>query len=275
MGAEPAASLLSLPTVLWAGVIAAIVSLMGAVGGVVLSNRSSERRLVTQLRHDSSEKQRDRVAALRKEVYLKLFEELSAVSAHLGALAGKDPVTENLGAPLQDVMSQLGKVQLVGAQQTALLAGEVSSLYGEALFRLMLAAKPMHDLKIDIDIADKTFREHMSEAQRVSREILAINESGKPDRDRLRALQNSFGHFQQQKQVSLEERAGASEAFNVLQKPFVQAVFGELKLIAPAQAKLMAAMREEIGLASDLEFMLERLEGTQARMRNAAGHLLT
>lgn len=275
MAAEQATTLLSLPTVLWSGVVAAIVSLAGAVGGVILSNRSSERRLLTQLRHDAAEKQRDRVAALRKEVYLALFEELSAVSGHLGALAGKDPVAENLGTPLQGAMSQLGKIQLVGTQQTALLAGELSSLYGESLFRLLLAAKPMHDLTIDINIADKAFRDQMAEAQRINQEIRSINESGSPNRDRLRALQTSFSHFQQQYEESSANSSAAWDSFNSLQRPFMDAVFAELKIIGPAQAKLMAAMREEIGLTSDPEFMLERLEATQERMRNAADNLLT
>jgi hypothetical protein len=37
----------------------------------------------------------------------------------------------------------------------------------------------------------------------------------------------------------------------------------------------MAAMREEIGLTSDLDFMLKRVESTQFRMREAADKLLT
>jgi hypothetical protein len=275
MAIQPAATLLSVPTLVWSGVIAAIISLAGAVTGVLLSNKSSERRLRDQLQHDAAEKQRERLAALRKEVYLKLFEELTAVGGHLGSLAGKDPVAENLGAPLQAAMSQLGKVQLVGMQQTALLAGELSSLYGKALFQLLLAAKPMHDLKIDINLADKAFQEHMAEAQRVNRELRALNESGRPDDARAQALQKSFEHNQQQYQSAMEERSAAWDSFNALQGPFMQAVFAELKHIGPAQAKLMDAMRQEIGLPSDLDFMLERLESSQARMRESAEALLT
>ena len=143
MATDTAATLLSLPTIMWSGAVAAMVSL----GGIILANRSSEKRLLTQLRHDAAEKQRDRIAALRKEVYLGLFAEMSAVSHHLGALPGKDPVNDNLAGPLQGLMAQLGKVQLIGTQQTALLAGELANLYGESLFRLISAAKPMHELK--------------------------------------------------------------------------------------------------------------------------------
>lgn len=275
MAVEQAATLLSLPTLVWSGVIAAIISLTGAVGGVILSNRSSERRLLDQLRHDAAEKHRDRLAALRKEVYLGLFEELAAVSGHLGALAGKDPVGENLGAPLQAAMAQLGKVQLIGSQRTALLAGELSNLYGESLFRLMLAATPMHQLKIDIGIADRAFNEHMAEAQRAHREIRAMNESGKPDPANFKALRASGEFAREQYEATGETRSNAWDSFNSLQKPFMQAVYSELSLLGPAQAKLMAAMREEIGLTADLNFILERFEQTQKRMQSAVDGLLS
>ncbi|HID8536268.1 hypothetical protein [Stenotrophomonas sp. CC120223-11] len=274
MTAESAANLLSVPTVVWSGLVAAIVSLTGAMAGVVLSNRSSERRLVEQLRHDAAEKQRDRLAALRREVYLKLFEELAAVGGHLGALAGKDPVSENLGAPLQAAMSQLGRVQLVGSQQTALLAGDLSCLYGEALFRLMLAAKPLHDLKIDISLADKSFQDGIAEAQRVNQEMQIVRESGKQDAPRMKALQDSFNHAKQTYQAAAAQRSASWEEFNSLQPQFMQAVFGELQAMASAQARLMDAMRQEIGLPSDLDFMLKRVRATQSRMHEAADALV-
>lgn len=266
--------MLSVPTVVWSGAIAAMVSLTGALAGVVLSNRSSEKRLSDQLRHDAAEKQRDRLAALRREVYLKLFEELTAVGGHLGALAGKDPATENLGGPLQTAVAQLGKVQLVGVQQTALLASELSNLYGEALIRLMLAAKPLHDLKIDINIADTAFQEGISEARRANQERQILRESGKPDAARMLALQLSFDHAQEAYQAALQEKSTKWDTYNSLQPRFMQAVFAELEAIAPAQAKLMNAMRQEIGLPSDLDFMLERTRAAQIRMKVAAEALV-
>lgn len=273
MTPEPV-TLLNLPTVVLSGVVAAAISLAGAVGGVILSNRSSERRLRDQLMHDRTERQRDRLASLRREVYLHLFEELSAVSSHLGSLAGKDPVTENLGGPLQSAMAQLAKVQLVGNEQTAIFAGELSSQFGDSLFRLILAAKPMHDLKIDINVANHAAQEQLAEAQRANREMRALNETDGATPAKMRALQSSFEHAMQQFDEAGKKRDTAWEQFNSLQKPFMHAAFEELKLISPAQAKLMAAMREEMGLSSDLDFMLRRVEDAQLRMRDAADKFL-
>lgn len=115
----------------------------------------------------------------------------------------------------------------------------------------------------------------MAEAQRVNREMRSLNESGEANPVRFAALQASFEHAQQQYQAAGEERSSGWEELNSLQKTFMQAVFKELQLIGPAQAKLMAAMREEIGLTSDLDFLLKRIESTQIRMREAADKLLS
>lgn len=196
------------------------------------------------------------------------------MGGHLGALAGKDPVTENLGGPFQTAMAQLGKVQLVGMQQTALLSGELSSVYGEALMRLMLAAQPLHSLKIDINIAEAAFQDGIAEARRANQERQSLQESGKPDAARLQALQVSFDQAQESFQVALEEKSAKWKEFNALQPTFMRAVFAELQVVAPAQAKLMDAMRQEIGLPSDLDFMLERTRVAQDRMKAAADALM-
>lgn len=137
---------LSIPTIVWSGIVASFISL----AGVVLSNRSSLKRLKEQLRHDSEEKHRDRISQLRRDVYLRLATQMTYAGGHLGSLASKDPTTEDLGGPLQDAMAELAKAQLVGSRETAALAAEMAAAYGEALFNLMAAAKPLHDLKIDI-----------------------------------------------------------------------------------------------------------------------------
>ena len=115
----------------------------------------------------------------------------------------------------------------------------------------------------------------MAQAQRVNQETLALNEAGSKDEQRFSSLQRSFNHFQQQYETSLTQRTEAWDAYNSLQKPFMEAIFSELKKIGPAQTKLMAAMREEIGLTSDPEFMLARLEDTQQRIRDAGDKFLS
>lgn len=220
MPAEAITTALSIPTIVWSGVVASFISL----AGVVLSNRSSLDRLKEQLRHDSSEKHRDRISELRKSVYLDLATQMTYAGGHLGSLAGKDPTTADLGGPLQAAMAELAKAQLVGSRETAALAAEMAAIYGEALFNLMVAAKPMHDLKIDIRIFGEMYDQELAQAKRVLTEITTLNESGAPNPNRMAALQRSFDNFRQNYTKHSSDRDTAWENYNSQNKSFFQAV---------------------------------------------------
>lgn len=270
MPAEAVTTALSIPTIVWSGIVASFISL----AGVVLSNRSSLDRLKEQLRHDSSEKHRDRISELRKSVYLELATQMTYASGHLGSLAGKDPTTADLGGPLQAVMAELAKAQLVGSRETAALAAEMAAIYGEALFNLMVAAKPMHELKIDIRISGEMYDQEFAQAKRVLTEITALNESGAPNPNRMAALQRSFDNFRQSYTKHSSDRDTAWENYNSENKSFFQAVFKEIGRISPAQIKLLSAVRAEIGLGTDISELNRRMKENQLRMEKAAADLL-
>jgi hypothetical protein len=262
---------LSIPTVIWSGIVAAAISL----AGVVLSNLSTAKRLRMQLSHDASEKLKDRLGALRKEVYLQLYSDINTLQGHLGALSAKDPTSPEFAEPVQAVITQLAKVQLVGGAEVMDHASELTALFTESLFNLMIAAKPLHELKTDISLADKFYNQYMQEALRVNDEMTAINESGRPDTARMAALQRSFENFREQYTQFSNERSDAWEKYNASQAEFVGAVKWQIERVAPTQAKLMAALKNEIGVATDEARLLERLEANQRRMENALKSVLS
>ena len=265
MFADAATAAISLPTVIWSGAIAALVSL----SGVILSNRSSLERLKEQLRHDTNEKHRDRLAVLRRDVYLDLTTQMTNAGAHLGSLAGKDPTTEDLTGPLQSAIAGLAKAQLIGSRETAALASELTALYCETLFKLIAAAQPLHDLKIDIKIAGDMYDQQLAQAKRVTAEMTAMNESGKPDPARMAALQRSFDHYRESYTDYAEERNAAWDSYNSHNMLFVKATFQEIQRIAPVQIRLASAVRSEIGLDTDAAELLQRLEDNRVRMEQA------
>lgn len=271
MSAEAATTVLSIPTVIWSGAIAALVSL----AGVVLSNRNSLDRLNAQLRHDANEKHRDRIAELRRDVYLDLTTQLTSASAHLGSLAGKDPTTEDLTGALQSAIAGLAKAQLIGSRETAALASELTTLYGETLFKLIASAKPLYDLKIDIKIADDMYNQQYAQAQRIIAELTAINESGNPNPARMEALQRSFEHYRDSYTAYADERSTAWDSYNSHNLTFVRATFQEIQKIAPLQIKLACSVRSEIGLDTDASDLFKRLEDNRVRMEQAAEALLS
>jgi hypothetical protein len=168
----------------------------------------------------------------------------------------------------------LAKVQLIGARETAAIAAELTATYGEALLKLMGAAKPMYDLKVDIKNAGDLYDQQFDQARRVLGEITSENESGTPDPVRIATLHRSFDHYRERYMTYADERNTAWEAFNSHNRAFVRAVFNEVKKIAPLQIMLTCGIRSEIGLDTDASELKLRLDDNQARATKAIDELL-
>ena len=264
-------SALNVPTVVWSGIVAALISL----GGIVLSNWSTARRLRIQLKHDADEKLKDRLGVLRKEVYLQLYSDITALQGHLGALSSKDPTSPEFGLPVQAVNTQLAKVQLVGSEEVMRHASELQALYTESLFALMVAAKSLHELRTDIALADQFYDQYLQEAQRVTKEITSLNESGRPDPVKMAALNRSFDSFRKQYTNYADERAGSWDKYNASQDDFISIVKEQIARVAPTQAKLMASLKNEIGVRTDAATLLRQIESNQERMEKAVKEVIT
>lgn len=269
MAAESAA--LNIPTVVWSGIVAASISL----AGVVISNLSTSKRLRTQLAHDAKEKLKDRLASLRREVYLALLSDLGAMQGHLGSLAFKDPTSPDFLAPIQKANEQLSKVLLVGERETIEHASELSTLYTEALFALIVAARPMHEARIEINLADQSYNDFLKESERTTKEITVILESGNFDDDRFRALERSRNDFQKLTSKYAHERSKAWDTYNSLQAGFLETVKDQISKISSTQAKFLSAMKNEIGVEVDASFLITHFEPHRERIDLAARSLLS
>jgi len=268
MSTDP--SFFSLPTVIWSGIVAALISL----SGVILSNRASISRLKEQLQHDAREKHRDRLASLRKDVYLTLVSEINRANGYLGSLAARDPTENNFGEPLQSAIAELAKVQLIDSRESASAAADLTALYGEALLRLAGIAKPMHEAKIDIKISDDLYQQSFTQAQRVLAEITAENESGAPNQARLTSLFRSFENYREQYSSHSNDRNAAWEQYNSNHRDFARAVLEETKRLGPAHIRLSCSIRGEAGLDTDASELKKRLEENYQRASKAIDDLL-
>ncbi|AVQ05315.1 TPA: hypothetical protein HH295_17770 [Xanthomonas vasicola pv. zeae] len=132
----------------------------------------------------------------------------------------------------------------------------------------------MYELKSEIAIADQLYNQNMQEVQRINIEMRAQNESGHPDSARMAALQRSFEHFRGQCNMRRQERDQAWEKYNALNLQFVRVVKGQVEQLEPAQARLMAALKNEIGVPTDVKFLLDQIEARQLRVETAVEGIL-
>jgi len=240
---------LSLPTVIWSGILAAIISL----AGIIISNRSSLERLRTQLRHDGGEKHKDRLTAMRKEVYLQLFTDITLARRHLFALASKTPTIDDLSTPLETVDTQLSKIQLIGSTESMNLARELSFAYAKSFSILLIAAKPFHSLKTEIRLNKQTSDQYWNDCQRIISEINMLNESGEQDDARMDSLKQSLENFRGHYNHFNAQWSEASDRYFNSRDIYMAAAQEQISEIDPIEAKLTAALRDEIGLGTILD----------------------
>lgn len=254
--------ILSIPNVVWSGVIASMLTL----GGVLISNRSNTTRLRIQLQHDAIEKARDRTAILRREVYLCAVEELTKANSHLASLPQSDPGTTNLADGLQGFFGAAAKLQLVAEPKTALLVNQLVATYGELLLRLMARAIPLHNARSDISINDDLYNKAQTQVSRVLAEMTKFNEAAQVNDVVFAALRRSFDDHQAQATKYASERGAAWDEFNHLNIEFCRQLFTDMRIVGEQQIPVLIEIRRDLGLVTDLATFQQQMESQWNRM---------
>jgi hypothetical protein len=257
-----AALILSIPDVIWSGVIASLLTL----GGVLISNRSNTNRLLIQLKHDANEKSKERTAALRRDVYLKAAEELTKANSHLGSLAQADLAKTNATEGLQGFFAPAAKLQLIAEPKTALLVGEVAGAYGELLLKLLARLVPLQRIRSDISSHEKIYEDAHAEVKRVLSEMTKFNESAQSNESVFRALQSSFDFHQSnaKAQTALLSELGAQ--YTRMTVDFGRSLLIDMRDITARQIPMNVEIRKDLGLAGDLSEFEAQMKAQWERM---------
>lgn len=158
-----------------------------------------------QLNHDAEQKDRDRKATLRREVYLRAAEELVKANVILSSLPQVDITQTNIAQELQGFFVASSQLALISELQTAYLTNKLTTLYGELALKLAAKIMPIYSLKTDIRFLDEDYNRTQTEIQRILNEMRHMNESGSVDQARLQVLQRSFdSQMAQAKEIATE-----------------------------------------------------------------------
>lgn len=252
----------SVPDVIWSGVIASLLTL----GGVLISNRSNTKRLLTQLHHDANEKTKERNAALRREVYLHTVEELTRANAHLASLPQTDPTKTNLADGLQGFFEAAAKLQLVAEPKTALLVNQLVATYTELLIKLMARVVKLHEVKLDINNSDDLYNKEQAEVTRVLAEMSKFNESAQANGVVHASLQRSLNEHQTIAAKHAENRSAACEKFSHLNEDFCRQLITDMQAIGEEQIPVLVEIRRDLGLTTDLNAFREQMQTNWKRM---------
>jgi hypothetical protein len=252
----------SVPDVIWSGAIGAGVALLG----VFASNAGNTKRLLLQMDHDSSEKSKERIAELRKEVFIEAVAELSRVPAIFMGLVQLDPTKGNIAEGFQNFAAEAAKLQLVAEPKTGLMMNQLVADYGELHTKLIVAAMPIYQVRSRINLSDDLYKKAESNTQLMSDEISKYRQISQPNEEVLSILQNSLQFHQRQVEKFGSDRSVAYEEFNTLNIAFVRGALYEFQKMVPSQIAVVVEIRRDLGLTSNLDEVVEQMKRNWDRM---------
>ncbi len=233
--------------------ITSVMTLAGALAGVIVTNVSNTRRLRLQLRHDSKEKAKERLVAMRRDLYLKAAEAVVNANSHFGSLPQSDLTRPDFTAPFRDVMAMGAKLQLVVNQGTAELVSDLLSFYGELQLKLAAKVIPIHLIRSQIDTQNLQYDNAQVEIKRLLAAMTQYNESGQRDRELFERLNRSPTFARETADRVANERAGFWGQLTALQREYARDLLPEVRRIAELQTRVIVELRDELDVGGDIE----------------------
>lgn len=261
----------TIPVMVWSGFVAATA----ALAGVLVSNSGNNKRLKLQLKHDSQEKNLDRITAMRREVYLKAAEDMTRANSIISDLPNRDLMEGDICSEFHSLFASCAKVQLIAESDTALKVSLLVEYYGMLLVRLMSQLTPLQGAKLKIKIHTESREEERGHSKRLSKEIALFQESARSDANILKALIDSrHGHdinITQLDKIITDVRGEHNE----LLKAFNQNLMIEAYKISKAQIPALVAFRKDLGMHSDVEMFAAQLEASNNNIQSEVGAALS
>jgi hypothetical protein len=268
--ADPATTetLLGLPVV-WSGIIAAGIALLGTAVGAFATNWGATKRLKLQLDHDTEQKAKERLLALRRELYLKAVDANVRGLAYFGTLPQADFTKPDADLPIRNLLAVGAQLQLVVNQGTVQMVSDVISAYGALQIKLIMKVMPMHNLRTDINLMNAQYDNAQAEIKRVLALMTQLNESGQRDPERFERLNRSFEFARQVSQEAADARVESWDQSNALQRQYMADLVPEMRRLSELQTRLLVELRRELDVGGDIEFIKRTMQNQLERAERA------
>jgi len=244
------------PDLVWSGIIASGITLLG----VFLVTMSNNLMLRAQLKHASSEKDKERAANLRRDVFLPAAEELTKAMNFLSCLPKTDLRTVNPIESVQGFFAASAKLHLVADERTAAAVAEFSAAFGKLLMRIISKTVPLQMLQIDIEILSGLYERFQGDANRVLSERGRMVETCNKDQAHFEQLGRAIESHQEMAYQYAEQRNAKYKDYNESLKQFSLFLMKETKVLSQLQIPLLVALRRDLGFDTDLRIYEDQLE---------------
>lgn len=279
VSAPAAASWLSsVPAIVWSGVIGALVAALVSFFTTWLSNRASLQRLreqhqrddrqaAAQREHDAKQKNEDRKAAIRREIYGQVIADLHALLGAASALMSRPLLAEGDVEPMQVFLKSNAKVWLVADAPAARLSRELASTISEYFLACLAAAMPVRRALEPVRQIDRRIA-HAEEDLRAV-DVEARQAVAERDNARLQALGASRDWISKSLDTMRSERQTAVMATMPMRLACFESTFEKLGEVQQMMVRMVSALRAELHLEPDEEEFLRLLVDMKQRAWDA------
>jgi hypothetical protein len=270
--------------IIWSGVFGATIAAVLALLGVVAANSSSLDRLnkqhihdkaeaIEQRNHDAEQKNEDRKAEIRREVYTKAVEEVHAVLAVIGGLPDRPLSDSSKDADaLQLFLKANAKVWLVAESEAAQLSRELTSLMSELYLSTLASSRPLRFAMEPVRKLDRQALHAESEVLRIEQRITELKEKKASNHD-LEPVVTSWHTTNDWLNTLTIERQRQLDLIRPARLTHAKAMFEEMRPVQLNIVRLVSSLRKELGLSSgEIEF-LQQLQDMEARSLAALNSL--
>lgn len=177
-----------IPAAFWGVIVGALLSL----GGVYLTNRSSDRRLREQLVHDRQVRTQERELSLRKEVYLACAEAVSAGMDAIFRFANLEIPNDSVAELYIQRSPSIAKSYLIANEETVKaimnFIGELNSTY----YGLWVKRDPLMKKKMALTNLNEQIRRCDAEMSQLIELVKRFSLEGKKDNGPWKWVTDSF-----------------------------------------------------------------------------------
>ncbi len=249
--------------------ISAGAALIGALGGVLLTNKSNNKRILVELEHDATQRDREREMDLRKDVYLKIAEEMTVAQQFLAGLPQVDFTKIDSSQFLKGFFIASSKIHIVGKYDTVEAVSITMKYFTSSFMKLMSLIIPLQNIKSDIDIATDMINKHSASSDHILSEMTNKNIDGSMDKRTMTVLQTNSKYHQGEIAKLTEERDNNWSSYNKSLRHYQVECMKESIEISKLSINALLLIRQELEMEIDkekykklMDSNLKELEGT-------------
>lgn len=233
-----------IPPTFWGVVTGSFFSL----GGVVLTNRASDKRLRAQLAHERELRNRERELALRKDIYLTAADAISAGLIAVSQFSNLDIPNEKLIEKYIEKSSAITKVHVTAKEETiksiTILTEELNATY----MKLFAKRIPLIMQKQRLAFFQNQIDAFSAERDRMLHLMRQFNIEGLTDQNRFNTIKNNFDFELKRIDELIAKRDQLAIDFGMKQLAYARECITESSRLSRFLMPLLISVRRELDL---------------------------